>query len=291
MQVTQEFLKLLNFYQYPYTIITHSDLIGRDDYIALLRKDLCSVQFSIPSTNDGLNKLLEPGAPSAKRRLVAAKKLSQAGFWTAVRINPMFPIYPDGYFTNPNFKWDGAVPKLEYSSFEMVDEVADSSCKSIIAGFGRFSAFAMNNMTRATGMDLRQFFNKAEVYKSRRDYHFSETEIRYYYEELKRRCNKRDLDFTVCYIGNGEDQFWKHQDLWSNKTDCCNIKGKVRSFETDSREISFEQRLKFSTKKTATPIDPDRLHVPLDTRENIKPLNSLSQLSKGDSSIHSEPPL
>jgi DNA repair photolyase len=269
-KVTQEFLKILNFYRYPYVIITHSDLIGRDDYLALLKKDLCSVQFSIPSTNDALNKLIEPGAPSAKRRLVAVEKVSKAGFCTAVRINPMFPIHPDGYFTNPNFKWDGEVPKFDYSTFEMVDEIADTTCSAIIGGFGRFSALSMSNLSRAVGFDLRKFFNKNEVYKSKRDYHFSEREIRYYYEEVKRRCNSRNIDFTVCYIGNGETEFWDHQDLWSNKTDCCNIKGKVAAFQTDSREIPFEKRVKFNPKNSPTAIDPARLHEPLGTHEPVR---------------------
>jgi hypothetical protein len=72
--VTKEFLKILSFYNYPYTIITRSDLVARDDYMDLLRKDLCSVQFSIASTNETLNRKIEPGAPSAKRRLTALEK-------------------------------------------------------------------------------------------------------------------------------------------------------------------------------------------------------------------------
>ncbi|MGE3756109.1 MAG: radical SAM protein [Pseudobdellovibrionaceae bacterium] len=262
-KVTQELLRILNFYNYPYTIITHSDLVGHDEYIPLFRKDLCSIQLSIPSTNDQLNKLLEPGAPSAKRRLAALSKLSKAGLWTTARINPMFPIYPDGYFTNPNFKWNGPVPKFEYSSFEMVDEIADSGCPSIIAGFGRFSSFSMNNIARATGIDLRAFYNREEVYKSRRDYHFSDKEIRFYYEKLKLLSMKRAIEFTVCYIGNGENQFWDHQDLWSNKSDCCNIKGKVSSFKNDTREIPFSDRAKLGSFSTATPTNSDTLHRPL----------------------------
>ena len=262
-KVTQEFLKILNYYEYPYTIITRSDLVARDDYMNLLRRDLCSVQFSLASTNDDLNKKIEPGAPSAKRRLLALEKLNENKFWTAVRINPMFPIYPDGYFTNPNFKWSGEVPKLEYSSFEMVDEIADAGVPAIICGFGRFSSFSMNQMEKATGINLREFFDKSVTNKSKRDWHFSEAEIRHYYEEVKRRTIKRAMEFTVCYIGNGEDQFWNTQDLWSNKKDCCNIKGRVGSFVTDSRDVPFNDRLKFTTHKYSEPINPSLLHRPL----------------------------
>lgn len=266
--VTKEFIKILNFYNYPYTIITRSDLVARDDYMNLLRKDLCSVQFSIASTNDKLNRLIEPGAPSAKRRLAALEKLVKNGFWTAVRINPMFPIYPDGYFTNPNFKWDGEVPKFEYSTFEMVDEIANAGVPAIICGFGRFSSYSINQMEKATGINLRQFFDKGETNKSKRDWHFSEKEIHHYYKEVKRRTMKRAMEFTVCYIGNGEDMFWGTQDLWSNKKDCCNIKDRVASFKTDSRNVSFEDRLKFTNHKCSTPLNPDLLHKPLGTQQS-----------------------
>lgn len=271
--VTKEFIKILNFYNYPYTIITRSDLVTRDDYMGELRNDLCSIQFSISSTNDKLNKQIEPGAPSAKRRLVALEKLNKNKFWTAVRINPMFPIYPDGYFTNPNFKWDGDVPKLEFSSFEMVDEIADAGVPAIICGFGRFSSFAMNQMEKATGINLRVFFDKTITNKSSRDWHFSEKEIRHYYEEVKMRTVNRAMEFTVCYIGNGEDQFWNTQDLWSNKKDCCNIKDRVASFKTDTREVSFSDRLKFTTHKDSKPINPDLLHADL-VKSTIKSLSN-----------------
>lgn len=279
--VTKEFIKILNFYNYPYTIITRSDLVARDDYMGLLRKDLCSVQFSIASTNDTLNKKIEPGAPSAKRRLLALEKLNANKFWTAVRINPMFPIYPDGYYSNPNFKWEGTVPKLEYSSFEMVDEIADAGVPAIICGFGRFSSFAMNQMEKATGINMREFFNKDETYKSKRDWHFSDREIRHYYEEVKRRSTKRAIEFTVCYIGNGETQFWNTQDLWSNKKDCCNIKGKVTSFKTDSRSVPFSERLKF-TSHQSTPINPDLLHVELNDTGKLSPPEFSVQINLGE---------
>ncbi len=269
-KLSQELLKILNFYQYPYTIITRSDLIAHDSYIPLIDKNLGSVQFSLSSINDPLNKLLEPGAASAERRLQALEKLVKSGIWTAVRINPMFPNFPDGYYSNPNFKWEGQIPTLNYSTLDIVDAVADTGCTAIIAGFGRFSSFSINNMNRALNRELRVFFNRAQIYKSSRDYHFSEPEIRHYYELYKKRCKENAVEFTVCYIGNGESEFWKHQDLWSNKKDCCNIKGKVCSFKTDSRSIGFNERLKFISKNSYTPVDSERLHIALGVEDQKK---------------------
>ena len=261
-KVTKEFLRILDFYNYPFVVFTRSDLIAKDDYLSLIRKDLASIQFSIASTNEELNRKIEPGAPSAKRRLSALEKINKAGFWTTVRINPLFPIHPDGFFSDPEFKWDGAVPKFEFSSFEMVDQIADTGTPSILTGFGRFSAFSMNQIEKATGFDLRQFY-KEDLKRSKRDYHFSDKEIRFYYDEIRRRCARRGVQFTTCYIGNGEGHFWKDQDLWSNKKDCCNIRGRVNAFKTDSRSIPFSTRLNFTNHKQATPVDQNTLHKPL----------------------------
>ena len=90
-KVTQELLKMLEHYKYPYTAFTRSDLIARDDYLDLMSPELASIQFSISSTNDQLQKQIEPGAPSAIRRLKAIEKLRKAGFWTAVSNKSNFP--------------------------------------------------------------------------------------------------------------------------------------------------------------------------------------------------------
>ena len=262
IKITQEVLRLLRHYAYPYVIFTRSDLVATDEYLSLLDPKLAAIQFSISSTNDSMNRLIEPGAPSSKRRLIAIQKLHKAGFWTTVRINPLFPIYPDGYFTDPNFKWDGAVPKFEFSSFEMVDEMAAYQVPSILAGFGRFSFHSMAAIEKSTSFNLRQFYRRDLVKKSERDFHFSDKEIRHYYQELKRKCDRHGISFTTCYIGNGEGHFWKDQDLWSNKLDCCNVRGRVDGFRRDSRELPFELRLKHSVQKNIAP-SSDKLHTPL----------------------------
>ena len=271
--VTKELLRILNHYKYPYVIFTRSDLISHEDYLELIDKNLAAIQISMSSINDELNKRIEPGAPSAQRRLRALEKINKHGFWTTVRINPLFPIRPDGYFTNPNFKWwkDTPIPEFNYSSFEMVDAIAQTGTPAILAGFGRFSSFSLNQIKKAVGMDLRQFYKPGESpKKSPRDFHFSDAEIRYYYEQIKDRCMQNAMEFTTCYIGNGETHFWKDQDIWSNKKDCCNIKNKVQAFKTDAREIKFEDRLKFVNCKELKPIDATTLHKPLGRRSYLK---------------------
>ncbi|MEZ4815538.1 MAG: hypothetical protein R3A80_10080 [Bdellovibrionota bacterium] len=82
------------------------------------------------------------------------------------------------------------------------------------------------------------------------------------------------MQFTTCYIGNGEGHFWNFQNTWSNKADCCNVKGRLGAFVTDARSIPFEERLKHSGKK----YEPTsmRLHDKLDVvLTNDEPTNSL----------------
>jgi len=261
-KVTLEFLKILKHYNYPYIIFTRSDLVAHDQYIKEMDPKLCSVQMSISSTNDEMNKLIEPGAPSAKRRLEALEKLVEEGFWTTVRINPLFPIYPNGFFTDPNYDHSKNTAKFDFFSFDMIDEIADHKVQSLLAGFVRLSGFGLNNISKETGVDLREFFGEKK-FKRSSNYHYDDKEIRFYYETIKERSNLKGVQFTTCYIGNGEDHFWKDQDLWDNKSDCCNAKGNIAAFENDSRSINWDERMRHFSIKGMTPNDPKNLHTPL----------------------------
>jgi DNA repair photolyase len=262
-KVTQELLKILDYYKYPYIIFTRSDLIAHDEYLNVLNPKLCSIQMSIASTNDVMNKLVEPGTPSAKRRLKALERLNRAGFWTTVRLNPFFPIYPDGYFTDPNFDKTNMPEPFNFSSFDMISEIAETKTPAVLAGMVRLSGFSLNQLENATGRNLREFYNKNETNKSTRDFHYSDKEIRAYYERIHARCKQNGIQFTTCYIGNGENHFWKDQDLWDNKKDCCNVQERIDVFKRDSREIPWDERIKHATHKKLTPIVESTIHKPL----------------------------
>ena len=269
-KVTQELLKMLKFYKYPYIIFTRSDLVAHDEYLNLLDPDLCSMQMSISSTDDKMNKMIEPGAPSAKRRLKALEKLARNGFWTTARLNPFFPIYPDGYFTNPNFDRKKIKP-FHYSSFEMIDEIAAHGVQSILAGMVRLSSFSLNQIEKAAGRNLREFYRtdtkKSAIFTERksRDFHYSDAEIRAYYERIHAKCKQNGIQFTTCYIGNGERHFWKDRDLWSNKKDCCNAIDRVKAFSKTktARDIPWKERMKHTNNKCLKPFDSTTLHTPL----------------------------
>jgi len=259
--VTLELLKILNHYKYPHIIFTRSDLIATEKYLSALRPDLASIQFSISSNNEVFTRKAEPGAPSIQRRLQALKVLNEEGFRTAVRINPLFPTYPDGYFTDPEsirarFGSHENVPKFGFFDIETVgeflDKIKESKTPTILAGFVRLTPYTINRMRDISGVDMRPFFRPENFntgVRGNTDKNYSDREISFYYKKIHAESMKRDLRFTTCYIGNGIKDYFQYQSLWSNKKDCCDVSGNVASFKASCQEISWEDRAKHAAKK------------------------------------------
>jgi DNA repair photolyase len=230
-RVTYELLKILKYYNYPYIIVTSSDLVAHDDYLAVMDHDLASVQLGIPSLNDELNKKIEPGAPSAIRRLKAVQKLTRNGFWTTVSINPLFPIYPDGYYTDPNFPREKRDLKFDYFSWDLINAIAEHGGQSLQVGMVRLSSFSMNNIAKSIDMDLRPFFND-ECRNGTIDFRYSEKETGAYYERFSVKCKQQGIQFSTCYNGNVEKMFWSDQDQLDNKkAQHCVCEGKLKSIK------------------------------------------------------------
>lgn len=246
--VTQELLRILKFYNYPYIIFTRSDLVAADNYISLMDKNLCAVQFSICGTSDELTKKIEPGAPSNQRRFKALRKLSDEGFWTTVRLNPLFPTYPDGYFTDPEFvrgRFGDQVPKLDFfdieRSDEWMDQLKEAKVPSVLAGFVRLTQNAIAYVGREANVDFKTFY-KPGLYSTRAESVYTPQEIAHYYKKLSEAAKQRGIRFSTCYIGTGIAEYYKHQDLWSNKKDCCDAVGNVRAFKTTAQQIPWSVR-------------------------------------------------
>jgi len=93
-------LELLNYLAdigYPVMINTKSALIGRDDYVEALARNIgkAAVHITLISSNNRLLKRLEPGAPSYRARLKAMKKLVAAGVRVVARIEPYLVFLTD----------------------------------------------------------------------------------------------------------------------------------------------------------------------------------------------------
>ena len=254
--VSKELLKIFRFYRYPYLVFTRSDLIAHDDYIAELDNQLCAAQFSISGNNHAITRVLEPGAPSYKRRLAAISKLNAAGIWTTVRINPLIPKYPDGYYTdidsiNARFGNRENAPTFDMYNDEFIAELAAAGVPSVLAGFVRLPMHSIKRISDSTGVNLRSFF-KPENIMQRGESRYSEAEIGAYYRDFHKSCRTSGVRFSTCYIGNGLKDFFQYQGLWSNKEkDCCDVIGNVKSFQTTSQKISWETRLTHAVDRKA----------------------------------------
>ena len=92
--VTYSILQQLNAYRIPYLIVTKSDLVADDRYIAVLDKELAHIQITITTTDDALALTYEH-APVPSRRIAAVEKLQALGYDVQVRLSPFIPEYVD----------------------------------------------------------------------------------------------------------------------------------------------------------------------------------------------------
>jgi len=74
-------------------INTRSSLIARDGDVLrkIAAKGRVTVAFSIASLDEGVNRLMEPKAPSALRRLAAMEALARAGVTVGLVVSPYLP--------------------------------------------------------------------------------------------------------------------------------------------------------------------------------------------------------
>lgn len=205
--VTKELLRMLNFYDYPHIIITESDLVAHDDYLKLLKKDLCSVQFKISGNNNRFLRIIEPGAPSYDRRLKALSKLNAAGFRTSVWVNPLFPRYPDGFFTDSmsiaaRFGSRQNCPTLPIYDDQFIGEIANTGVSTLFAEFIRFTPQAVSNLAQISGIDLMSFF-KPNLQREGASKTYSDSEIFHYYKKFAEDCRNHEIRFCSRNIDNG----------------------------------------------------------------------------------------
>lgn len=90
--VTYETLKYLKEKRVPYLIVTKSDLVATDEYMAVLDKELAHIQITVTTTDDDLSLSYEK-AVVPSRRIKAIEKLYEAGFDVALRLSPYIPEF------------------------------------------------------------------------------------------------------------------------------------------------------------------------------------------------------
>lgn len=232
-KVTKNLIKLLNHYNYPFVMLTRSDLVAEDEYLNLLKKENATIQLSIPSLNENLVSILEPGAPSPTKRINALKKLHQNNIWTTVRINPLFPNFPDKTLTlNLDLK---NLPHLDFYSKDLLKEIAQSGCKSVLVGFVHLDSKTTKSISDQLKIDLTKFLSSETSFNG--SFIYSRNEIKLIYQKIYQDCSDLNLQFTTCYLGLGENYFWQDKPLWEDVNDCCNLKNNVENFNTNSLNV------------------------------------------------------
>src|SRR5512136_875013 len=96
VNLTRRALEVIAEFRFPVHIITKSALVLRDlDLLKEIGRLYAAVTFTITTYDDGLSKMLEPGAPVSSRRLAAMQTLSAAGILTGVALMPVLPFIED----------------------------------------------------------------------------------------------------------------------------------------------------------------------------------------------------
>lgn len=236
--IAKEILKILNHYNYPYMIVTRSDLLAEPDYLNHLRPDLCSVHISIPSKNNNLLKVLEPGAPSFERRIRLLNTLNSHGIWCTVRINPLFPVFKNGYLSSGGDPLDEKNIKCDFFSFDLLDDLKKANCKSILIGMVNLDLEVAQMLSQKMEIDLLDLFDSKNLKKGMQ-VRLHQEEADRYFMLLAKACREREIDFSTCYLGSNQTNYYRYQNLWSNKNDCCNVKNKVERHNRDTLDSNF----------------------------------------------------
>jgi DNA repair photolyase len=96
-QVTRALIEVLLETKHPFTITTKSDRVLRD--LDLLKKaaalGIAAVAISVTSLDPAISRILEPRAPSGRKRIAAIRTLRESGIPCSVAIAPVVPQVTD----------------------------------------------------------------------------------------------------------------------------------------------------------------------------------------------------
>lgn len=96
-ELTRGALKLIRKYGFGVSIDTKSDLILRDlDILSEInKKNYVVIKLTVTTPHDAVSRVIEPYAPVTSKRLQAIKKLSDAGIFVGIMLNPVLPFITD----------------------------------------------------------------------------------------------------------------------------------------------------------------------------------------------------
>ena len=184
-RVTYNTIKAMNERRIPYLIVTKSDLVATDEYIAILDRELAHIQVTVTSTDDELALKYEK-AVVPSRRIKAIEKLQEAGFDVALRLSPFIPEFVD------------------------LDRLNAVRCDKIQVEFLR-----VNTWVKKWFGDMVDFSN--HIVKQGGYLHLP--------LEMKKELIKgiKFKEVSVCEDEDNAYEYWKNN-FNPNKNDCCNLR-------------------------------------------------------------------
>lgn len=189
-KVTLKTLILLKLHRQPYLIVTKSSLIGEDNYIRALDRDLAHIQISFSTLNQTAANKIEHASP-IKDRISAIEKLSAMDFDTSIRLAPL-------------------IPSDEYFDIDTVKIINRIECNKLLVEFLRVNTW----VRKWLDIDYTPFTLKEGGY-----YHL-ELEKKLYYLNLLSTPTKK---ISVCEDVNSHYIYFQKYN--PNKDDCCNLRG------------------------------------------------------------------
>jgi DNA repair photolyase len=110
-RLTRGSLQVLLQHQFPIEILTKSDLVLRDLDL-LQRFDECEVGITITTIDDCIRRVFEPTASTVYSRLMALRKLNDAGVDTYVFLGPLLPFLSEEGLWDLLYELAGTVDRL-----------------------------------------------------------------------------------------------------------------------------------------------------------------------------------
>lgn len=203
-RVTYETIKALNEKKQPYLIVTKSDIVGYDEYLDILDKELAHIQVTITCFDDGMYyKLNYEKAVPPNRRIWAVERLQERGFDVAVRLSPFIPEFVD------------------YS------KLASINCDKIQVEFLRVNTW------------IRKWFDINFT-----PYTVKQGGYRHLPLETKKELIKNIHGFKEVSVCEDEDEayaYWTNN-FNPNPDDCCNLRHGKYDIETVRKSVASSKR-------------------------------------------------
>ena len=184
-KVTLETIKALNEQGVHYLIVTKSDLVGDDEYISTMDKDLAHVQVTVTCFDDDMYRYLNyEHAPLPSKRIGVIEKLYDNGFDVSIRVSPFID---------------------EYVSYSTLNDVG---CDKALVEFLRVNTW----IEKWFDIDTSEYTVKENGYR-----HLPlEKKI----ERLSKITGKT---ISVCEDQTDAYNYWR-ENVNPNKEDCCNLR-------------------------------------------------------------------